>query len=658
MASIRVYQYGLLPPAPRVMERVRAQLRAAHAYRNKLVEIERAARAERRKLMLEHAPDFAEAMAALAQAAAVEEKLRERIGGKRKRAVPPELRQELEAAVQARKASRQRVVEAKAKLAGDPTYDAAMQAILDRASVAQKAARASCGVYWGTYLIVEAAVEQACKTTLPDGKIVPMPLWSFTDGVKELDPKFVRFDGQGLLGAQVQKGALVLEDGSIEPNNLVGLEPRELPPGADPKSRRTALRPRMTLWLRVGSTGPGGREPIAAPFPMIMHRPLPVGARVKYVTVQLQRVGPLSANAGRYNGERWTAQITLELPETGAARAAPASGRVGVDLGWRVLPDGLRVGYAVGSDERRLALRVPPETLRRLAKADELRGIRDRDFNVIKAAVANWLGGGVSHELDAQLLEAVAPYREHWTKNQAFHTPLPWAERSLENLRLVRERASHVALWRSAARLHSLVAFWAEHRFPGDDVILRVLHAWSQQDNHLWAWEANERRKGLAHRRDAYRVLARRLADTYQELVLGDVNIARVVEASSGTQPAAGHFTAAPGELRTALVNAFAGRVIYAPVGVTKADLTPLEPSNTCWSCGHREAWDRTELCHTCSACGLRWDQDENAARIYLAYQGPSTRQARTVSNSWAEAKKAKKAKAAEGAPAPEPEPT
>lgn len=651
MATIRVFKYGLLPPSSRSEPRVREQLRAAHAYQNKLIEIERASRAERRKLMLEHAPDFAEATAALTKASAAEAALRERVHGKRKRAVPPELRQELEAAVQARKDARQRVVAAEAQLRNNPAYNAAREAAMARVSVAQKAARASCGVYWGTYLLVEGAVEQASKTLGPDGKLWPLPLWSFFDGVKELDPRFASFDGQGLLGAQIQKGAVVQEDGSIEPNPLVRLEPRALPPNADPKSRRSALRPRMTLWLRVGSAGPGGREPIWATWPLNMHRPLPAGARVKYVTVQLQRVGPLSANGGEYSGERWTAQITVELPETlTPTRPVPASGRVGVDLGWRVVEGGLRVGFLAGSDGALEEIRVPPTTLERLAKADELRGVRDRDFNVIKVAVAGWLGGGMSHELDAAFLAAVAPHRDHWFKNQAFHTPLPASARSLENLRLVRERGSHVALWRSPQRLHDLEAFWATHRFPGDDVVLAVLHAWSEQDRHLWAWEANVRRKALAHRRDVYRVIARRLADTYAELVIGDVNIARVVEASSGTQPAAGHFQAAPGELRAALVNAFAGRVIYAPVGVTKADLTPLEPSNTCWSCGHREAWDRTELCHTCSACGLRWDQDENAARIYLAYQGPSTRQARTVSNSWAEAKAAKKART-EGEP-------
>lgn len=126
-------------------------------------------------------------------------------------------------------------------------------------------------------------------------------------------------------------------------------------------------------------------------------------------------------------------------------------------------------------------------------------------------------------------------------------------------------------------------------------------------------------------------------------IAFGALDFATTKEAFAGTAATSQHFKAAPGELRQALVNAFAGRVVYAPGGFATDSVTP---SRQCWSCGTIDTdWSRANLEHTCSGCGLRWDQDVNAARCLRQYAGDSVRDARTTTNSWAAAKAAKKAK-------------
>ena len=71
---------------------------------------------------------------------------------------------------------------------------AALDLIAKRAGSLQRNARAHCGVYWGTYLLVEAAHDASRE----------MPLY---DGVEPNDPRFSKWNGEGRIGVQVQQGA-------------------------------------------------------------------------------------------------------------------------------------------------------------------------------------------------------------------------------------------------------------------------------------------------------------------------------------------------------------------------------------------------------------------------------------------------------------------
>jgi hypothetical protein len=65
-------------------------------------------------------------------------------------------------------------------------------------------------------------------------------------------------------------------------------------------------------------------------LPVVLHRPLPADGTIRSASVICERVG---------SRERWRLLITVAQPER-AIRQGPA---VALDLGWRLLPHGLRV---------------------------------------------------------------------------------------------------------------------------------------------------------------------------------------------------------------------------------------------------------------------------------------------------------------------------
>src|SRR5690606_27442140 len=136
------------------------------------------------------------------------------------------------------------------RLREDPTLAADLAAINVRANDMRKALRARCGVYWGTYLLAEAAADAQRR--------------------EKMDPSFRRWTGEGRIGVQIQGGmpAVALVGGDDTRLQVDAIDPRAW---SGTRSERR-LHARTTLRIRIGSEG---RDPVWASFPMIMHRPLP-----------------------------------------------------------------------------------------------------------------------------------------------------------------------------------------------------------------------------------------------------------------------------------------------------------------------------------------------------------------------------------------------
>lgn len=310
----RNYHYGCLPPVEN-LDAVCEQMYQAHRYRNGLCEIELRRRQETDDVLRRHVPRLLELDQQLAQADERIEQLAARLkqlrAAARKRVESKPLSDELKAARAARKplyAERKELRKAcfgemvdGRRVGGNQSALADLEEVNQRAYDAAKALRnATTQVYWPT----KGIVDQACG--------------SFRSGAP---PRFMRWSHDGKLAVQLQ-GGLSVADLLAGADTRLQLH-RQPPAGIGP--------PAMTLRFRIGTSE--NNTPIWATVPIILHRELPAEAMVKWCYLLKRRVA---------TKDKWSVIFVLAQSAWHKADAAP-SGRVGIDLGWRLRPDGLRV---------------------------------------------------------------------------------------------------------------------------------------------------------------------------------------------------------------------------------------------------------------------------------------------------------------------------
>ncbi|MCL2779033.1 MAG: hypothetical protein FWD73_13610 [Polyangiaceae bacterium] len=563
---IRVYRYGLLAPTMNGAL-VREQMRGANQYRNVLVEIECARRSALRTLLtdnglrqLEEEVAAAEASVQTAVAAAREVRSSARSAASvTARHRVREARETRRRAVDALRARRREIRDSAA-------VQRAMSEINERAASLRRSARGLCGVYWGTYLLVEDADHRARAAALYDGALPN-------------NPRCLRFFGSGRIGVQIQRG--------IPCAVLFGSDARlrvaPVDPGAWQSPERAERRrlSRTVLSLRIGSEG---RSPIWAQWPMTMHRPLPEGSIVKRATVSVHRRGPR---------EEWSVEITLEVPDDSfvGSRANQANGTgsvVAIDIGWRAMGGELRVAAWAGSDGRSGELVLPESLVGAFVKVEELHSIRDQNFTAARQGLEAWLTG--------------------------FAAIPDW----------LHDASDSIAEWRHPSRLAALAKKWKGLRFAGDEQAFEALEAWRYHDHHLWSWEASQRINALRARREIYRVFASRLVRTYASIILENFDFRSTAESrlsddvrTSSRGSRRDRQIAAVSELRAILQNASAGR----SVGIEMLDATGAADSadSACPPCSSKEFDTAGQLHGACDPCDSVWDSHENAARGLLA---------------------------------------
>ena len=410
-----VFEYGLLPPRTG-RDAAHHQMYLAHKYRNTLIEIERGKRAAQRALLLS-VPSLANAEQAVHDADTVLMSALVVMKTSRQATRSRSDTQQARDAVASRrtKSRRRRSIDSSAR-----GTSPAAQKILSltpnasrnqrtAASDLRKNARAHCGVYWGTYLLVEAAI---------DDSIGDLPLY---DGVAPNDPKYVRWTGEGSLGVQCQGGMTVdalFAEGTrhrppAKPASVLRKQLR-LETTADPRTGRRAGQRHLLTWCLGDSE---------AAFQAIVHRDIPTNAVIKAAAIHLRRRG------GR---EHWTLCITVD--DSHVRRTSFGEGSVGVDLGWRLLQDGsIRVGAWHGEDGKYDEMAVSDHWRGGITQTEELRSVRDKALDLARGLLVSWL--------------ALAVDRPEWLSRQT----------------------SHLYQWRSATRLAALVQYWAAHRFAGDE---------------------------------------------------------------------------------------------------------------------------------------------------------------------------------------------
>lgn len=542
----RIYSFGKKPPTEG-LDKVEEQMFLAHRYKNTLIEAERARRKEVDGVLAQLSPELAEIERLIAPKEAVIEDARKGIrqasARARRKVVPPDLKEVIRQAKADLKPLYARRKEIRTVLFKSPEWKREEKPIEERAIETRHRLRGTSGLYWGTYLHVEQSMAGIRKGAPPD---------------------FCRQDGGGHLAVQVQGGLLVknLMGGSDRRIRVEPVPPEAWQPGGR-KLRKTRV------WFRVDSDERGA--PIWAVIPIVLHRPMPEDAEVRWIHLIRWRIATKC---------EWRVQFVLARERGWAKEDVARNGMVGIDAGWRMRPDGsLRTAFWVGSDGRKGEIVLPADWLSEMKKTRDLRSIRDGLLN--------------------NILDTMVP------KLKAL--PLPeW----------LKEASATIAQWRSQARLAALAIQWRDKRFEGDAEAFDLIEAWRKRDKHLYEYQENLRDRLQGRRQDLYRVFAAQTRRAYKTAVIEDLYLPDFHELPEDEEPTVDG--ALKEHVRDACIS-----LLFQCLKESMATTLEAPAQNTTrlhCDCGAIEDWDRKELEHKCSQCGRTYDQDENAARNLLAW--------------------------------------
>ena len=590
-----VYRYGLLAPTENA-ETVREQMRLAHRYKNDLVAVERIRR-DKSRAILSGAGDVAaleaEVAAVDAECSASAKAMKAMRATTRSRSETADMKRAHEAIKVRLRDARARLGTAKRLAKDGPEVVAARKANNRETATLTKAARAANGLYWGTGAVVDDAIKAASKE----------PLYAFGE---PCDPAFKRWTGEAAIGIQVhQKGesgdGLSVESflhGTGDARNWLYSTPRAQEtraPHTNPKveaarlrnaarrdaSERLNTRERRDLHVRIGTKDEKGRPALMATFPMVMHRPLPPNAIIKRVVVQCRKIGPR---------EEWYCCLTVATEGLLRDSAPADGGAVAVEIGWHTLPDGrIQVARHLTAGGIADVLSIDLSGFR---KADELRSIREKNFNDARAALVDWLRENTVPEW----MRALTVKRGSDLPSEA-------------------QAIAYLEQWKAQGRLAGLCLQWRDNIGDNELAAYTALETWRYHDNHLWRWESDQRKKTERMRQDTYRVFAAKLASEHPRLLVSDAVYSEMarrpdVDGEHVNETAAKNRQgAAPGSLREALVAAFKARGGEV-VKVASAGL-----STTCPDCGSCDPGQRDNVGRMCRcvACQAEHDIDDTA---------------------------------------------
>lgn len=645
-----VIKFGLHAPTKEVEEAFN-QLRSGHNYRNALVEIER----QRLQLIQEADDEFGvteldekrKALKEAAKTAKKDEKKRlnaqvEQISQKiwDIKNTPAYLKRMHE--IDGRKMvpkERPKKGEPKKKKSVAETRNKTKDpnnSIIGKA--VRKARRKFCeenGLFWGTYLVVERAMSASKSKSKKGG------------------PKFIRWEGEGHIGIQIQKDNPLKGKGLFEgdaracirarpltdksnrkPDQLVSVhEPKYSRESLAMAVRRNTIRNangefkhgerrqagRVMLQLRIrsddvqetvtskrGKTKKVNRKKYTvAEWPMVMHRDIPDDANVTWVQVSRKRVG------SKYV---WSCEITFSEP---MPKAQSQDRKVAaVVFGWRKHGgDRVRVAQWLtlsGNSGELELLDLPIKKDRKLGlHSKSLRRSNLNRFDVDKGR------GGIIDGI--KLVDHLKGIREKnfneargrlvaWMQAQP-RIPAWMAKRTTKRSDRVptkKQAISYIRQWKEGGKkkLAALVIEWRGNRFDGDEEIFNFLeHDWRFNDFHLWNWERRQDDSSRRRRTDVYRNFAASLTKNFGMLIVDGTNFKELKENKDsklpGRNPASMSQIVAPGSLRLYIQQAaMRDGVVYEKVSAAGT-------SQRCPKCGtkHKAHANHEDGTFACSRC-------------------------------------------------------
>ncbi|MES4792079.1 MAG: hypothetical protein C4321_03020 [Chloroflexota bacterium] len=352
------------------------------------------------------------------------------------------------------------------------------------------------GLYWGTYLVVEAATRQASK---------------------KKNPRFRPYNGEGHLAIQFQNG--LSPDSLFKKNDLIYLEKAH----ASPKTKKALREYRLHFCVSRNK-----KEIMKAVLPLVYHREIPENGRVKWAHLIRRKVGAKYIYYVCFSVELDVASGIIE--EIVKNLSGVKRGVAAVDIGWKLTENGLRAAYLVDDKGYKEELIIPKRYLERIEFADSLHSIRDRRFEEIK---------GITTKTLSEL-----------------NVPNEIAER-LKHLQKIRSRRKFLNFYKELKQSHpelnvevnketieKLCPSFAQHDLLPPKITLFELieggktktetkvHTWGwwAVENHLFEMESNIRNNYKQFRNYMYECFSAKLAKQYDIVLLPEMDYSKLAQ--------------------------------------------------------------------------------------------------------------------------------
>jgi putative transposase-like DNA-binding protein len=230
-----------------------------------------------------------------------------------------------------------------------------------------KQARQASGLWWGNYNAVVDSYETARLRASKEGA----------------ELKFHRFDGAGRFTCQIQ-GGMSTDNLLSGRKNIAQLQMissgefraviKSSPPATQLQSVGSRRDKReyaiLTITVYTGQDEQGKKTRRTLEFPIILHRPLPESAILKMLVVNRRKVG---------TDFTWSVTFTF-ASENNEAVEHPSVCSCGINLGWKRVEGGLRVGTICdGTETRHIVL--PQAIIDKFAYSEELQSSIDKTTN-------------------------------------------------------------------------------------------------------------------------------------------------------------------------------------------------------------------------------------------------------------------------------------
>jgi Putative transposase DNA-binding domain len=417
----------------------------------------------------------------------------------------------------------------------------------ERARQAKEAQKQS-GLYWCNYDDVRHAYEVARVRVRRQG----------------LELREHQWNGSGQVSVRFQRG-LPVSTVFTRRSRRLQIDPVSEEAWNSPiRSVRRKLA-RTKLRLRVASTEPD-HLPVWIEIGIVVHRPLPTDGTIRSAALLRKRLGLCW---------QYRLILTVACPNPPRLRSAERPS-VGVDLGWRITSEGLRVAFWADSADCQGTVVIPSGDVSELNKIGPLWSVLDRRFSEARSALFEWR---LANEVPDELL----PYLTGVAEDQS-------PQALLEFVNACRTIPAAI-----------------------DPRMLAQLAEWKQKHTHLWTWAVNLRDQLTRRRMELFRRFAAGLVQKYGIIFVEQFDLrwlSRKAPAEIARPSFGGKYrvAAAPGILRRVIENA------CRRTGVAFFRVPSKNTTRACYACGRIEEWDSAKhLFHTC-ACGATWDQDYNAA--------------------------------------------